>query len=215
MSNLPLPMQPPTYAQLRDELDRLGYRFFRGAWNPNVLGIRNRSRQAGSWDDLLLLVYEDDQGQGVVHAYPGTTDPGLPWLTGHGATPHPRGTLILLPQQARGCWAVGPDQVGITAHRYPCFRQVGPLRFVRDANLDDILDVEALIAAGRVESGIRGIDGHRASAHRQVPSVGLYSAGCQVWQDPGDFLHALDFVTWASQWYGDRVTYTLLDQWLP
>lgn len=205
-------MRPPTYAQLRDQLDQLGHRFFTGSWNPNVLGVRARTRQAGAWDDLLLLAYEDDHGRGVVHPYQGTTDPGLPWLTGQGATPHPAGTAILVPQQARSCWAVGPTWL----HRglYPAFVQVAPMSFVRDANLDGVVDVDQLVADGKVESGVRGFNGHRASAHQAVPSVGLYSAACQVWRLPGDFLHALDFVTWASQWYGDRVTYTLMDQWL-
>lgn len=205
-------MRAPTYTELRDHVSRLGHRFFTGAWNPNLMGIRNASRDAGQWDDLLLLAYEDDRGAGHVHAYQGTTDPGLPWLTGEGANPHPQGTAILVPQQARGCWAFGPNYL----HRgsYPALCQVAPMQFVRDSNRDGILDVDALIQAGRVESGVRGFNGHRASAHRAVPNVGLYSAGCQVWRRPGDFLHVLDFLNWSSQWYGDRATYTLMDQWL-
>lgn len=205
-------MRPPTYTELRDQLDARSYRFFTGAWNPNVMGIRNANREAGQWDDLLLLAYEDDRGEGHVHAYAGTTDPGLPWLTGKGAKPHRQGTAILVPQQSRGCWGVGPSY--LHAGRYPCFKQVAPMAFVRDNDRDTVLDIEELIAAGKVEHGVRGFNGHRASAHTAVPNVGLYSAACQVWRRPGDFLHALDFVTWASQWYGDRVTYTLLDQWL-
>lgn len=206
-------LQPaPTYRQIRTRLDAMGYRFFTGAWNPNVMGIRCKARTAGQWDDLMVLAYEDDRGQGQVHLYPGTTDPGLPWLQGKGVTPHPQGTAILTPQQARGCWEVGPTQ--LHRNRYPCFKQVGPLEFVRDGDRDALLDIEQLIAEGKVEQGVRGFNGHRASAHAAVSSVGLYSAACQVWRMPGDFLHALDFVTWAAQWYGSRVTYTLLDQWL-
>lgn len=200
----------PTPMQLIDQMGELGHRVFTGAWNPNLIGIRNRNREADEWDDLLCLLYQDDRGIWQLHPYQGTTDPGLAWLRGDEG--HPAGTAIVIPGQYRGCWQFGPTCL----HRgkYPAFLQVREMDFVRDANRDQILDIEALVAAGKTERGLRGFNGHRASAHSAVSSVGWYSAGCQVWRLAGDFCHVLDFCNWSAQWYGNHISYTLLDQWM-
>jgi len=203
--------RPPTFAEWRDHLAELEHRFFAGAWNPNLGGIRNASRQAGGWDDWMILAYEDDRGHGLLHAYPGSTDPSRTWLQTEKR--NAAGTAILIPQQARGCWAVGPKYKGISAHKYLCFKQVGAIRYVRDDNGDGILDIEQLIAEGKVRDDIRGFDGHRASSVRAVPTVGLYGAGCQVWRLLQDFEHARSFTYWAAQYHGHRVSYTLVDDW--
>lgn len=203
-------LQAPSYDALRAHVLGLGHRFFEGPWNPNLIGIRSKERRAGLWDDLLLLAYTDDDGAQVVSAHEGTTDPSDVWLQSEKR--HRDGTLIVVPGQYRGCWGVGPQYL----HRntYPCFKQVAPIAFVRDDNADDILDIEALIARGMEQRDVVGINGHRGSAHRAVPSVGLYSAGCQVWRHPSEFLQVLDFVQWTATRYGNRATYTLLDEWL-
>lgn len=200
-------MNPPTFTQYRDQLTRMGHLFFTGAFNPNLAGIRSPIRRAGNWDDMLILAYEDDYGRGHLHAYPATTDPSDIWLKSDKS--HKDGTAIVMPDQHIGCWQIG----GLHNGKYPAFRQVAPMRFVRDANKDDILDIEALIAAGKIQSGIRGFNGHRASMLGPVPSVGLYSAGCQVWRLTVDFDHALGFCLWTVPTWGSRVSYTLLDEW--
>ena len=50
---------------------------------------------------------------------------------------------------------------------------------------------------------------HRASAHRPSQTVGKWSAGCQVIQDPGHFDFLL-YLCEKGQRHGDTFTYTLL-----
>jgi len=203
-------MKLPTFREYRDQLEALGHTFFSGPWNPNIGGIRCRERVAGRWDDMMLLAYEDDRGHGQLFAFQGTTDPSAHWLTSTKA--HKDGTAIVLADQHRGCWQFGPRQ--LHNGRYPAFKQRAPMSFVRDANRDSILDIEALIVEGKVLSGIRGFNGHRASASMAVPLVGLYSAGCQVWRIKPHFDHVLDFANWTAPLYGNVVSYTLMDEWL-
>lgn len=204
-----IPMTP-TYTQLRDRMEALGHVWFTGAYNPNLIGVRSRSRVAGAFDDDLVLAYEDSGGRGRLFVYQGTTDPSETWLQ---KPMRGDGTAALVAAQNRGCWQVGPDMKGITAHRYRCFKQVRPMAYVRDNNRDGVLDIEAEVAAGRVHYGIIGADGHRASSTGFTSRVGLYGACCQVWAGEVDFTHALSFVTWTAARYGSRVSYTLLDAW--
>jgi hypothetical protein len=199
-------MRSPTYTELRDRVGEMGHRFFTGTHNPNIIGVRNRSRQAGAWDDLLILAYEDQDGHGVLRPCQGTTDPGVPYL-------ETQRVPIVVPGQHRSCWSVGPEYL----HRgaYPCFKHNGnPITCVWDDDLDDQLDIESAIAAGKTFPGVKGINGHRAHADEEVSTVGRYSSACQVWLRKNAYREVLGFVTATIPVWGYRVTYTLLDQWI-
>ena len=54
-----------------------GYSFFEnGDYNLNIVGVRNDSASADTFDDNINVFYKID-GKWVVDCYPATTEPGI------------------------------------------------------------------------------------------------------------------------------------------
>lgn len=178
--------------------DAAGYRLFRGELNLNIFGIRT-GLDAGSWDDWIGLLYEKN-GAWQLELYRGTTDPSDEWLLkGNDSR---GGTAILKAGQYRSCWQLG------THKGYRALQQSGPkpMTVIRDGDKDTELDFD-----GVEQTGWFGINLHRGSAHQAVPEIGLYSAGCQVIQDPDEFEQLMNVVAASCDRYGTTVSYTLFD----
>ena len=78
---------------------------------------------------------------------------------------------------------------------------------IRDANRDNILDYD-----GHEETGLFGINLHRANQYGRSIQVDKWSAGCQVFADSKDFAVLMALAREAAKAWGDRVTYTLLNE---
>jgi hypothetical protein len=66
-----------------------------------------------------------------------------------------------------------------------------------------------------VDDGFFGINIHRASSRKVIgrePTVGRFSAGCQVFRDPGDFDTFVGLCERSAVLYGEAFTYTLIDE---
>ena len=149
--------------------------------------------QANAFNDWLVLFYAH-QGDWLSYAFPATTDPGLYYRH---VPANVRGTAILKPGQYEGAYTVG-------RHRgYKALQQVGDLTVFRDDNRDSILDYEGM----EWETGLFGINIHRASMYRTETDVGKWSAGCQVIQDN---YHWRFFIELCERAHQERLTYTLL-----
>jgi hypothetical protein len=191
----PESLSPETLIQA---YEATGYRLFRGELNLNIFGIRT-GLSAGSWDDWIGLLYER-HGAWQLQLYRGTTDPSDEWLIkGNDSR---GGTAILKAGQYRSCWQLG------THKGYRALQQTGPkpMTVIRDGDKDSELDFD-----GAEDTGWFGINLHRGSAHRAVPEIGLYSAGCQVIQDPTQFEELMDTVASSCELYGKTVSYTLFN----
>lgn len=204
---------------------QLGHTVFTAPGDPTIVGVRARTRAADAWDDVLAVLWHDPAGQLQGHLAQGTTDPGRPGLL---APRHAAGTAIVLPGQHRGCWGVGPDYRGISAHPYPCFRQVGSIEYIRDNDRDGELDIpstgdvrdaaefqvvlEAIRQTQAVGMDLRGIDGHHAAAKSLALAVGPWSLACQVWRAISDWEAAYDIVSRAIPAHGHVHSYCLLDE---
>lgn len=187
--------------RLLDHLAGLGHRVFRnGRCNLNLIGIRNRSRQAGRFDDWIVAVYRPEADADLqADVWPATTDPGTPYL----AQPmRASGTAILVPGQYLGGFKLG-SHLG----KYECLVQAIPLPVWRDADRDAELDL-----VGEPQVGWWGIQIHGTAPGRDRVDVGKYSAGCQVLRRWDDFLAMRELAVVASRLYGERISYTLIDQ---
>ncbi|MCA9552933.1 MAG: hypothetical protein KC933_23055 [Myxococcales bacterium] len=197
----------PTAPQLIAHMGSLGYRVFEGVLNLNIVGLRGPNRVAGAWDDRIGVLYQvrgtaPDALEWRLELYEATTDPGRHYLN---EPMRPVGTAVLVPGQYRGVY-----EFGLHRGRYEALVQRQPMRFWRDGDCDDFLDLE-----GPEEEAIIGCNLHRAAAHALVPDVGRYSAACQVVRDPAHFAALMDLCHHsADQGYGDRFSYTLMD-WPP
>ncbi len=180
---------------------RKGYRIFdrdNQPYNLNLIGIRNASPVPNSFDDRLYLLWRHN-GVWRSKDFPLTTDPGTYWLMNPMAV---QGTAILKEGQYIGLWKLGLHQ-----GKYEALVQAGPCTVIRDANRDNRLDYD-----GHEETGFFGINCHRAAAWGTSKQVDKWSAGCQVFADSKDFAVFMALAREAAKAWGDRVTYTLLNE---
>ena len=195
--------------RLLEAFEANGFKVFKGPWNLNLFGIRT-GLEAGKWDDWIGALYQDEEEHWHIDLYQGTTDPSDHALEqGYDAK---GGTAILKEGQHRSCWVRG-------LHRgsYPALVQHGgKVTVIRDNTKDSKLDFDYENNPNvKVDTGYFGINLHRASAHRAVSSIGLYSRGCQVICDPGDFLSMMDLIDKSADIYGESFSYSLFRWPLP
>lgn len=215
-----------TPEDIADRVQTLGFSLFTADLDPTLVGIRAHKRDGDEFDDVLAVLWH--QG-GTLHGIlgQGTTDAGRRFRQTPGKT---AGVGIVLPGQHRACWSFGrAEDRGKKAHPYPCGRQVGPIAYLRDADLDGVLDIgttgwartdlefddhiQAITLGRTICRDIVFADMHRASASKVVGEIGPYSAMCQVWQDPADWTEAHAQILRAVPLHGHRHSYTLLDEW--
>ena len=99
-------------------------------------------------------------------------------------------------------------QIGKHRKKYDALVQLGgKVKVWRDANKDDKLD-----RSGTTYEGYYGINIHRAKSSGETSRVGPYSAGCQVFKRADDFYFLMETAKRSRQLYGNKFTYTLLEQ---
>jgi len=189
-----------------DRVLHVGGRVFTdGDWNLNIVGIRTWKATANRFDDVLHCIYRE-RGQWVDRWWNITTDPGTYWLS------HPMNRLgcaaVVADRQYPGVW-----RLGLHRGKYLALVQ-------RDGNdiavhRDDDRDSRVDYRDDNVQNGNFGINCHRATT-RAGGSVRVdrWSAGCQVFADPGDFAAFIGICRRQQRERGwDRFTYTLLNEW--
>jgi hypothetical protein len=188
--------------KLKEALSNKGYIFFdNGLYNLNIVGIRSRVRESGKFDDLMLVVYKDNKDNDfIIESFPITTDAGTYWLKNPMNT---KGTALLVPNQYRASFELGYHQ-----GKYKALVQCNPLRVYRDNNKDYIADYDP----STIETGMFGINIHRSNPNVSSWKNDKWSAGCQVFQNPIHYLHFIQLCEKSSKLYGNKFTYTLLDQ---
>lgn len=156
-----------SYEILKRSVSRLNYKFFEGNnYDLNIIGIRSNDMKPDVFNDLICVAYKV-AGSPMCESFVATTDPGLYWLNN---PENIKGTAIVLPGQYPGLWTQG-------LHKgYPALVQVGKVTVIRDHDRDSEFD----LTSGIIDTGIFGIDLHRALVGVKVAKVGKFSAGCQV-----------------------------------
>ena len=194
-----------SYAQIKRLYKKKKYKFCEGTYNLNIFGIRDTCFADDTFNDYIGVAYEDDLCQKKVDLYPGTTDPGVHYLRN---PLNKNGTIIMLEGQYRGCYKIGIHNRSKPVNSYSALEQIGAMAYVRDNNKDDILDIDP----SKKITGIFKTNLHRCSKWKIVRYIGLYSAGCQVIQDPKHFDELM--VTAKRQQslgWGEKFSYTLFN----
>lgn len=110
-----------------------------------------------------------------------------------------RGTAVIAEGQYRNLWGFGKHHGD-----YEALTQVAPIRVHRDNNKDDRADLSEFI-----DSGIFGINLHRANSKWTSKFIDLWSAGCVVVPNPDDFKIIMTLArTYPAQKY---FTFTLIN----
>ncbi len=204
-------VKPLTYQEVYDRMKALNMAVFdKKAWDMTLFGVRGHGRRQGAndFDDRIGVLFTDNLGVKHCLSYVATTDPGLTWLEKPG---RPEGCAIMVAdRQYRGAYIFGKHRGSYTA----LVQRGGDIDIVRDNDRDPIVDVEALVEAGEVESGRYGGNIHRAHRWNIQAVIALYSALCQVFLFPWDFQAFLTICEMQPHHgNGSSFSYALLNEW--
>lgn len=151
------------------------YILLEAPYRMNVFGIRANTQANNKFDDLIGLVYWDYGKRWNVKFYSGTTDPGLFYLKD---PINVNGTAIVVPGQY-----LQSHEIGLHKGKYKALVQKSPIKVYRDRDLDYIYDMDPTT----IESGLFGINIHRANENQTSTQVEQWSAGCQVIANPIEY----------------------------
>jgi len=186
-------------ARIKAVLRERGYILYTKPYQLNIVGLRSKSTTPNQFDDEIHAFYKTDKGDWNYHVFNATTDPGTFWLNNPS---YEQGTAILATGQYVNAYSLG-------LHRglYEALVQVKPVAVIRDYNRDAVLD----FYNGTQQTGLFGINIHRAESSGTTQVINRYSAGCQVFQNVGDFASFIALCRRHNQLYGNVFTYTLID----
>jgi hypothetical protein len=176
------------------------YETFVRPYELNIVGIRSDSTLPNRFDDEIHVFFRNGSGKWIHYIFPATTDPGTYWLQNPMS---PQGTAILKQGQYKGAY-----QIGLHRGKYYALVQSKPVTVLRDYDRNAILD----FWNGKPETGMFGINIHRASVNGTTKSVDSYSAGCQVFANINDFNLFMQLCEKHKQLYDNSFTYTLIDK---
>ncbi|MFD0998682.1 hypothetical protein ACFQ21_05160 [Ohtaekwangia kribbensis] len=186
-------------SRIKAILNSQAYEVYVKPYQLNIVGLRSKNTNANSFDDEIHVFYRTEKGDWNYRSYKATTDPGTFWLNNPS---YSQGTAILAQGQYKDAYAIG-----LHRGKYEALRQVKPVTVIRDYNRDSLLDFNN----GTEETGIFGINIHRAESNGTTKYIDKYSAGCQVFQNAGDFNQFMDLCERHKSLYGNSFTYTLID----
>lgn len=172
---------------LKFQFAKLNYK-----WLPfHIIGIRSDANNPDKFDDLIGLVEKDN-----LVLFSGTTNPGTHWLKN---LLNPKGAALLKPNQYLNTY-----QLGLHQGKYTALCQRKPVTVYRDGNKNGIAEATAV-----TDTGLFGINIHRANPNVVSTIIDKWSAGCQVLNDPIDF----NFLIKRCKESGlKEFTYTLLKE---
>ena len=180
-------MRQYTIEELKQRFAGLSY-----TWSDfHLVGIRSTANLPNVFDDLLAVVNKDK-----VTWFTCTTNPGTHWLKN---LLNPKGAALLKPGQYIDTWILGKHQ-----GKYEALTQAKPVTVFRDKDLDEAAEETAV-----TDTGLFGINIHRANEKAISKFVDKWSAGCQVLNDPNQFKELLHQCKLSGK---KSFTYTLLKE---
>jgi len=202
-------------------------------YNLNIWVIRAKDRVSGTFNDIEVIFWNDGIKWNI-ERYCVTSDPSDISLINR---KNPLGTAIIRKGQYKSTW-----QLGFHKNRkdHIALIQVKPITVIRDFNKDNILDTsipkydfinttnvnkyESCVnyyintsygskLVYRLNTGLFGINNHRASKYSILNRVGLYSEGCIVHNDYKRYMNSfIDIIKKSVIDYGNLFTITIIDE---
>jgi hypothetical protein len=181
-------------------LESKKYILYSKPYQLNIVGVRHNGTVPNKFDDKMYVFWKNDTGKCEGKVFNITTDPGTFWLNNPMS---PQGTAILKEGQYVGAWKIGMHQ-----GKYKALTQAKPITVYRDYDRNAVLDFNN----GKEETGMFGINIHRANAVGTTKVIDKYSAGCNVFENAEDFAKFLALCDKQEALYGNSFTYTLVDE---
>ena len=185
--------------KLLETYKKLNYRIFAKEMSLNIFGVRNtKDRDSNKFNDVIGAFYLHNNSW-VLKTYAATTDPGLTYRL---KPCNSNGTAILVPGYYASSW-----KIGLHRGKYEALVQYKPLPVYRDNDKDAKLDPDV----SNIETGMFGINIHRAYMRGTAENVDNISAGCQVIANTdNDYAEFMNLVKQSAKLYGDVFSYCLL-----
>ena len=176
------------------------YVIYSRPYEMNIIGRRTDNKRPNRFDDFIYVLYTLPSGRWVGYESPATTDTGTYYLKN---PMNPEGTAMLKEGQYLDAYVIGKHR-GV----YDAVVQKKPVTVIRDYNRDGVLDVDS----GKEDTGLFGINIHRASSDGITKYIDKFSAGCQVFSNINDYIKFMAMSFRHSNMYGNKFTYTLIDE---
>ena len=181
------------------------YVVYNQPYQLNIIGVRNTNTQPDKFDDYIYIIYKDDRFKWIGYRFEATTDPSTKYLEN---LYNSKGTAILPQGQYVDSWKLGYHR-----GKYKALVQNKSICVYRDYDRSKNLtfDVDSK------SCGLFGINIHRAKKGRaddgegNTNTIGLYSAGCQVFQNSYCFDEFMKMAYKQRDLYGNKFSYTLFD----
>lgn len=178
-------MKTYSYVELENKFKELGYEWS----NFHLIGVRSLANEKNKFDDNIYLVNGP-----IMFRYSCTTNPGTHWLKN---LMNPKGTALLKPGQY-----IDTYHLGLHQGKYKALVQRKPVTVYRDGDKDDVAE-----ETKTEQTGLFGINIHRANASAVSNFIDRWSAGCQVLNNPKDFA---SLIAACEKSRKSAFTYTLL-----
>ena len=175
-----------------------GYEVYDSPNKLNIVGVRSNTTVPNKFDDKIYAFWKEPTGEWKGKHWTATTDPGTYYLNNPLSN---LGTAILKQGQYKDAYAIG-----LHKGQYTALVQSKPVTVIRDYDRNGILDFNN----GREETGLFGINIHKAG--KDSSEVDQWSAGCQVFSKSADFNEFIDLAKKQKDIYGNKFTYTLIDE---
>lgn len=181
-------MKQYTQQELKDKFKEKGF-----IWPYfHLIGTRSKADKPNAFDDIFYLINGEE-----MHIYTGTTNPGVYWQ--YHFDLKKEGVAVLKPGQYVDKWTLGKHH-----GEYEAWTQALPVTVYRDADKDGKSE-----ATSNEDTGIFGINIHRANEKWKSTVIDKWSAGCQVFNDP---LEYAQFIALSHESAQKFFTYTLLEE---
>jgi len=181
-----------------------GYVIYDEPYRLNIWGFRANNEKPNSFDDELHVFTNISKTKTPNWAYlvfKITTDPGTYWLKN---PMNPQGTAILKAGQYEDTYKIGKHR----GKYYALVQRLKTVTVVRDYDRDAVLD----FYNGIEQTGMFGINIHRARKDGESYRIDKWSAGCQVFKNGRDFNFFMKLCEVHRKLYGNVFTYTLIDK---
>lgn len=178
-----------TIEQLTKTLKGLKFQIFNDG-KLNIVGVREDFTLTNNFEDKLYVWSSTIPLQ----EFTITTTPGKFWWE---QFTRKEGVAILTENQY-----INSHQLGFHRGKYEALVQVRPVTVYRDDNKNTTLDMK------KTETGLFGINIHRASSKFISLFIGEFSAGCQVFSSPKEYN---SFIALCKSTKQINFSYTLLN----
>lgn len=194
-------MEIPEIEKIKAALANKGYEYLDDGkpYHLNIIGIRSVNPEPNTFDDLLVILYNDETGPRLKYMAC-TTKPGIFYLM---HPDNPNGVAILVPGQY-----INLFYKGMHKGQYHCLVQCGTLKVYRDNDRNGKFDYSKECDA---PPGC-GLEIHHANDEFASIEVNNWSAGCQVVADPKSFETFMELVDKSIAIRGNKFSYTLINE---